>query len=60
MFNPLEKILDLAKKRVTDLEENSKVFLPQPIDAKYQSEMEVVRNTILKEFDIYKREIEKE
>ena len=37
VFNPLEKTLDLAKKRVTDLEENSRVHLPQPIDAKYES-----------------------
>ena len=42
--------------RVT--EENSKVFLPQSIDAKYESEIEVIRNTILREFESYKREIE--
>ena len=58
VFNPIEKTLDMAKKRVTDLEENSKVSLPQPIDAKFESEMVVVRNTILKEFDNYKREME--
>ena len=31
IYNPVEKILDLRKRRVTDMKENSKVYLPKPL-----------------------------
>ena len=43
---------------MTDLKENSRVVLPKPASDKLESEMEVARETIMKEFMKYKREIE--
>ena len=48
----------MAKKRVTDLDENSRVVLPKPASDKLESEMEIVRETIMREFKRYKKEIE--
>ena len=44
--------------RCTDLKENAQVFLPKAVDAKTESELNIIRNIILEEFDRYKKEIE--
>ena len=57
-YDPFMKVLDLAKKRVTDLKENSKVTLPQATDEKIENEMEMIREVILEEHSKYIKEIE--
>ena len=58
VFDHVLKNLDLAKKRVTDLDENSRVVLPKPASDALESEMEVIRETIMREFKKYKRKVE--
>ena len=43
---------------MTDLEENSRVVLPKPASDALESEMEVIRETIMREFKKYKKEVE--
>jgi len=57
VFGPIGKTFDYAKKRVTDLDENSKVWLPKATDEKVESELGMIRGIIMEEFDKYKREV---
>ena len=54
VYNPIEKTLDMSKKRVT---EGAKVILPKPRNEKVESEMELIRNIIMEEFNNYKDKI---
>ena len=58
VYNPIEKTFDFSKRRVTDIKENSKVYLPKPVNAKIEGEMEMIRNILMKEFRTYKEEID--
>ena len=60
IYNPLEKTFDYSKRRVTDIKENSKVYLPKPANPKIEGELEMIRNVLMEEFSKYKSEIERE
>ena len=60
IYHPFEKAFDYGNRRVTDIPECSEVRLPKPVDQKYESEMSIIREIIMKEFWSYKKEIEKE
>ena len=42
IFDPERKIFDYAKRRTTDLEENTKVTLPKSGEAKQEAELEMI------------------
>ena len=54
VFNPLEKIFDNRKKRVTDLKENSRVILPKPLPPVHEANIEMRRNIYKKLFKDFK------
>ena len=60
IFHPFENTFDYGNRRVTDLPECAEVKLPKPVDQKYESEMAVIREIILKEFKLYKKQLEDE
>ena len=51
---------DCAKRRTTDLEENSKLTLPKPCEAKEEAELEMVRKIIMDEYTRYKKTLERD
>ena len=57
VFNPLNREFDYSKRRVTDLSENNKVYLPKLCDVKEESEIEMMRGIIMGEYREYKRNI---
>ena len=54
IFDPIEKTLDLRKRRVTDLKENSRVHLPRPLPAIEEAKIEIRRNKYEKVFSEYR------
>ena len=50
IYNPLEKIFDFGKRRVTDIKENSKVHLPKPLKAIEEGELEMIREILMVEY----------
>ena len=58
VYDPIEKVFDYAKKRTTDLQENGKVYLPKAVNAKIESEIEMIRKIIMDEFVKYKNELD--
>ena len=60
IFNPHRKQFDYSKRMVTDLEENCSVHLPKEVNELYESQLGVLREIVLKEFRMYKGELEKE
>ena len=60
VYNPFEKSVDYGNRRVTNLPEFSEVILPKPVDQKLESEMSLIREIIMREFEKYKGEIETE
>ena len=58
VYHPFEKSFDFGNRRVTDLPECSEVVLPKPVDQRLESEMSLIREIIMKEFEEYKKEIE--
>ena len=59
-YDPIEKIFDHSKKRVTDLQECSMVYLTKVKDERSECEMEIIGNIMIEEFEAYKRKLEKE
>ena len=59
VYDPVTKTFDYSRKRTTDLPENGQVYLPKAVNAKVESEMSIIRNIILEEFETYKEEIDK-
>ena len=55
VYNPIDKIFDHAKKRVTDLAENAKVSLPKPCDALTESSIELIKQKLMETFRDYKK-----
>ena len=53
IFDPINKSLDLRKRRVTDLKENSKVYLPKPLPSKEEAKIEIRRDQYEKVFKAY-------
>ena len=43
IFDPINKTLDLRKRRVTDLKENSRVYLPKPLPPQEEAKIEIRR-----------------
>ena len=39
IFDPINKVLDLRRRRVTDLKENSKVYLPKPLPSNEEAKI---------------------
>ena len=46
IYDPINRIFDHAKKRVTDLNENAKVSLPKPCDPLTESSIELLKQKI--------------
>ena len=59
MFDPINKIFDYSKRRVTDLVENTKVYPLKLGDVKEESEIEMIRNILLSTYRDYKSKITK-
>ena len=57
IFDPMDKVFNFSKRRVTDLKENSKVYLPKPATGKEEGEMEMIREMVMSEFNNYKKEL---
>ena len=53
-YDPISKTFDHAKKRATDMPENSKVALPKPCDALTESSKELLGNKIMETFRKYR------
>ena len=58
IFDPLTYRFNYSKRRATDLRENKSVKLPRGVDEKLESEMSMLRELVMREFNLYKREIE--
>ena len=56
IFDPINKVLDLRKRRVTDLKENSKVYLPKPLPSYEEAKIEIRREQYEKVFKEYVNE----
>ena len=54
VYDPLEKTFNHGNKRVTDLDENKKVNLPNPCDQHTESSIEIIKNSIMKTFKAYR------
>ena len=54
VYDPIEKVFDHSRKRVTDLAENSKVSLPKPCDPLTESSIELMRQKVMETFRKYK------
>ena len=59
VFDPINKIFDYSKRRVTDLKENTKVYLPKLGDVRDESEIEMIRDIMMSTYKEYKKEINK-
>ena len=56
VFNPIDKIFDYSKRRVTDLRgENNKIYLPKLGEIKDESEMEMIRSILVAEYKSLQR-----
>ena len=53
IYDPIRRVFDHGKKRVTDLQENSKVTLPRPCDPHTESSIEMLKSIIMKFFNKY-------
>jgi hypothetical protein len=56
VFDPGEKVFDLRKQRVTDMEDNSRVSLPRPLTSGDEANIEMRRNVYKKLEADYVRE----
>ena len=56
IFNPEDKIFDGRKRRVTDLKECSRVFLPRPLDAQEESKLEARKQAQTEIYEKYRKE----
>ena len=55
IFDPIGKVFDYSKRRVTDLRgENDIIYLPKLGETKYESELELVRSILMTEYKNYK------
>ena len=60
IYDPIKKVFDYSKRRVTDLIENNRVALPKEAEPRIENELGMLREIILKEFKDYKLELERE
>ena len=58
IYDPVTRVFNYSKRRVTDLPENNRVMLPKEVSPKLENELGMLREIILKEFISYKKEIE--
>ena len=56
VFNPVERIYDERKRRVTDLRECNRVTLPKPLPASEEAKIEIRREIHKKVYDKYREE----
>ena len=56
IFDPINKTLDMRKRRVTDLKENSRVTLPKPLPASDEAKINVRREKYESVFNTYAEE----
>ena len=56
IFDPLEKVIDMRKRRVTDMKENSRVILPKPLTAHEEAKIAVRREHFEEVFSEYCQE----
>ena len=54
-FDPLNKVFDARKRRVTDLAECSRVTLPKPLPTKEEAIIEMQRNVLTKVYEDYRK-----
>ena len=56
IFDPIEKIIDMRKKRVTDMKENSRIYLPKPLPAIEEAKIAIRRETFENVFKTFVKE----
>ena len=54
IYDPLKRVFNYSKRRVTDLVENAKVSLPKPCDALTESSIELMRQKVMETFHRYR------
>ena len=54
IYDPINRVFNHSKKRVTDLVENSKVSLPKPCDALTESSIELLKRKLMETFTKYR------
>ena len=59
-FDPQTKRFDYSKRMVTDLEENCSVNLPKEVHDRYENQLGVLKEIVIKEYKKYKEELERE
>ena len=60
IYDPITRVFNYSKRRVTDLPENNRVQLPKEVSPKQENELGMLREIVMKEFVDYKREIEED
>ena len=60
IYDPINKVFNYSKRRVTDLPENNRVKLPKEVEPKIENEIGMIKEIVMKEFLKYKNELEKE
>ena len=55
IFDPVERVFDDRKRRVTDLKECSRVTLPKPLPPEEEAKLEMRRQTQQRIYDAYRR-----
>ena len=58
IFDPLTYRFNYTKKCATDLQENKSVTLPKGVEERLESEMSMLKELMMREFNRYKRELE--
>ena len=58
IYDPIKKVFDYTKRRVTDLRENDRVTLYKEVNDRLKNELGILRELVMREFSVYKSEIE--
>ena len=56
VFDDAKKVLDMRRRRVTDLPQNSKVFLPPPLNPILESGLNIRKQEMMDTFAAFKRD----
>ena len=59
IFDPITRVFNYSKRRVTDLPENNRVMLPKETSPKLENELGLLREIVMNEFIKYKRKLKR-
>ena len=60
IYDPVTKVFNYSKRRVTDLPENNRVTLPKETTPKIENELGMLREIVMREFHKLKGELEED